>query len=453
MTYIKEYSTAFPSYRISDKVLHPRLGRKAQHAVCYVDEDIITLAYSAAQNLDKEVDGVIFATTSPVFKDRYHASYLADLLGLKEGILAIDLDTTVRAGTDAFLLADTYIKSGKYKTILVVASDAYYPAIGKETKAAFGHGAVAIILSAHGGVAKVLDTNSFSSATSEEFKYKRERTQYDPRFARTEGFKKNMGIALKESNVNPSNVDHIVLHSPYAKLAFGQLKKYGFDLEKQLMKDSVALEAGNTGVCHGLLLMLKALQNGSGNFVVFDYLNGTNIISIEAEKGKEFDEVGTKVWTDIEHYQDYLQLRKRGKFEGKGYETIEIFSSEMIQEREKENLIYLKANKCTNCGTVYYLNASRCNECHHTEFKQVQLSKTGTVYSATSEYYFPSSFPPTNMVVIDLDEGGRITVQQTDDMFSDESNTIEIGNKVQLVFRKMMENDKKPNYYWKCVKL
>ncbi len=85
--------------------------------------------------------------------------------------------------------------------------------------------------------------------------------------------------------------------------------------------------------------------------------------------------------------------------------------------------------------------------------KEVQLAKEGTVYSVTSEYYFPNSFGPTNMVVIDLEGGGRITVQQTDDMYQDESTKIGIGDKVELVLRKMMENDSKPNYFWKCRKL
>ncbi len=99
------------------------------------------------------------------------------------------------------------------------------------------------------------------------------------------------------------------------------------------------------------------------------------------------------------------------------------------------------------------MKPARCNACHHTPFKQTQLEKPGTDYSITCEYYFPTSITPTNVVVIDLDGGGRITVQQTDDMFPTEEKIIKIGDKVELVFRKMMENDKKPNYCWKCVKL
>jgi len=86
MTFIKKYNIAIPEFRITDKVLHPRYGRKGVHAICYADEDIITLAYQAASNLeletlDSKIDGVLFATTTPVFKNRYHASYIADLLG------------------------------------------------------------------------------------------------------------------------------------------------------------------------------------------------------------------------------------------------------------------------------------------------------------------------------------------------------------------------------------
>ncbi len=450
MSYIKEYGVAVPEFRISEKTLHPRLGRKGQHAVCYSDQDIITLAFEACQNVSKEVDAVFFATTTPVFKDRYHASYVADLLKLKQGILAMDFGTSARAGSDALLMADKLIKSGEYKNILVVAAEVYYPEIGKETRSPFGHAAVAMVVSADTGIAEITRTKSYLSALAEDFNYKGETVQYDARFARTEGFKMNLGLALKESNINTSDVNQVILHSPYAKIAFGQLKKAGFDLEKQLMKDTVTAEIGNTGACHGLFLLINAIENGQGNIALFDYLNGTNVIEITNNTVVEFPSV--KKGTPIEAYQDYLTLRKQGKFTGRGYESIEMFSSEMISEREKDGLVYLKGYECAKCGTVYYMNAARCNACHHTEFNQKQLEKTGTVYSVTSEYYFPSSFGPTNMVVIDLDEGGRITVQQTDDMFPTEENTINIGDKVELVFRKMMENDKKPNYFWKCIK-
>ncbi|MCP4459509.1 MAG: hypothetical protein GY816_16030 [Cytophagales bacterium] len=449
MSYIINYRVALPHYRISDKVLHPRLGRKGQHAICYTDEDIITLAHQAAENLGESVDAVLFATTTPIFKDRYHASYLADLLGLGEGILALDFGTTARAGTDALLMADTLVKSGgTYNNVLVVASDVYYPGIGKETKAPFGHGAVAIIVSSNEGIAEITQAKSYSSSLSEEFKYKGSDTQYDPRFTRTEGFKKNLGLVLKQEEIDPSTIDQVFLNSPYAKIGFGQLKKAGFDLENKLADDQVTVDVGHMGAAHGLSVLTQMMKGTEGTIALFDYLNGTNYIEL---KTKEIDTSASASKSEpIESYQDYLQLRKQGKFTGKGYQNIDMFSSEMISEREKDTLIHLVGRKCESCGTVYYLKAARCNSCKGSDFKEVQLAKEGAVYSVTSEYYFPNSFGPTNMVVIDLDGGGRITVQQTDDMFPTEDNKIQIGDRVGLVFRKMMENDRKPNYFWKC---
>jgi uncharacterized OB-fold protein len=143
-------------------------------------------------------------------------------------------------------------------------------------------------------------------------------------------------------------------------------------------------------------------------------------------------------------------LRKAGNFNSSKYETKEMFSSEMMQEREKDTLQYLKGLKCDKFGTIYYLKSTRCKKCKSDKFSVIQLSKTGTVYTFTSEHYFPSSFPPISILVIDLDGGGRMTVQQTNTMYP-ERNKIEIGSKVKLVLRKMIEHDAKPNYFWKAI--
>jgi uncharacterized OB-fold protein len=283
---------------------------------------------------------------------------------------------------------------------------------------------------------------------AEEFRYKGEKVQYDPRFARTVGFKDNMKKVL--SQLKPSEIDNLIINSAYVKLVFGNLKKTGFDMQKQLAPDTFIPQCGFLGSAHGLLRLVHAIENVKGTSVLVDYNNGSNVITIKTDgvatiKLTEFVER-----KEIRSYQDYLTIRKQGKFDGRGYESSEMFSSEMMQEREKEQLIYLKGLECKGCGTIYYMNAARCNNCKSTEFVDKQLSRTGTVYTRTGEHYFPSSFPPVNMIVIDLDSGGRITVQQTDDMYQDESTKIDIGDKVVLVLRKMMETDNRPNYYWKC---
>ena len=54
------------------------------------------------------------------------------------------------------------------------------------------------------------------------------------------------------------------------------------------------------------------------------------------------------------------------------------------------------------------------------------------------------------MAVIDLDGGGRVTLQQTNTMYPDKNN-LQISSKVKLVLRKMTEGDEKPNYFFKAI--
>ncbi len=152
----------------------------------------------------------------------------------------------------------------------------------------------------------------------------------------------------------------------------------------------------------------------------------------------------------LESYQDYLALKKVGDLASDTQKLQEMFSSEIMQEREKENLIYLKGFECAKCGVLYFIKTKRCPKCKGENFHRKGLSKTGVVFTYTKEYYFPSSFPPVAMLVVDLNGGGRITLQLTDDMHLQKDDGVQIGSKVELVLRKMMENDARPNYFWKC---
>jgi uncharacterized OB-fold protein len=121
-----------------------------------------------------------------------------------------------------------------------------------------------------------------------------------------------------------------------------------------------------------------------------------------------------------------------------------------MNDREKEAFIHLKGMQCENCGTSYYIKTVRCKKCKCEIFRNIKLSDKGKVYSFTSEHYFPVAFPPITMAVIDLDGGGRVTIQQTNTMYP-EKNNLKIGSKVRLVLRKMTEGDGKPNYFFKAI--
>lgn len=453
MSRIKTYGVTFPQYRVADNILFPRHTGKhnAQRAVCYSDEDVITLAYESASLLPKErVDGIFFATSTPVFHERYHASFLADLLNLNSGILALDFTSGPRSGTDALLLANDLIDSGKYRNILVIAADVDFPSIGNERKNNSGHAACSVLLSNEDGIAELHFGKSFSSALAETFTYKKKDIELDARFARDAGFKSNILHALQNAILDAATYDAVILNSPYSRMAGPIFAKCGFD-ERQFVKDEMQSKVGNTGSVHAMLLMLAALEQGKKKILIADYGNGTNLLEVTSNvqyAGVTILQKASEA-SPIDSYQDYLLLRKAGNFRSARYEPKEMFSSEMMAEREKDTMIYRTGKKCADCGTVYFLEQARCKKCSCRQFVPHEISRTGDVYAFTSEHYFPATFPPVTMVVIDLDGGGRMTVQQTDIIYP-EKNALKTGSKVKLVLRKMLENGARPDYFWKA---
>lgn len=453
MSFIKSYGTALPYFRIEDAILHPKGRKNVSKAVCYTDEDIITLAYEAAKNClsgTTKIDAVFFATSTPVFGNRYHASFLSDLLGLNQNILALDFINSARSGTDALLMAHELTGNGNYKNILIIASDVDFPGIGNELSTPFGHAACAILLSKETGFSEITLAASYSSAIAEEFDYKNKSIRLDPRFSRDEGFKKNLSAALKIYSPDTKTTDSIIANSLYAKLSAPAFLKIGFK-EVQFSKDTLASKIGNTGAVHALLQLINEMELGKKNILLVDYTNGTNLFSVTVNKSP--DKAFQKQLSSSENistYQDYLLLRKEGNFNSVIHTTQDVFSSEMMNEREKEAFIYRVGLKCDKCSTVYFIKTARCKKCKHQEFTKFTLSDSGTVYSFTKEHYFPVSFPPLNMAVIDMDGGGRITLQQTNTMYPDK-NILQIGSKMKLVLRKMTERDEKPNYFFKAI--
>ncbi len=464
MSNIISYGVSLPHFRIDNQVLHPQKGkRKGSRTVIFSDEDVVTLAFDAAcKCLDNfgqidSIDAVLFASTTPVFKNRYHASFLADMLDLPKGILALDFCASPRSGTDALLVATHLLSSGKYHNILVMAADTYFPPIGDELKVPFGHAGCALLLSNREGMAEVKSAETYSSFIAEEFVYKNSPIQLDARFGREAGFKSNLSHALRDflETVKSEPLDHnaVILNSVYARAAGGLFVKAGFDAEKQFFMDSIQPQIGYTRACHALLYLIDCLEKNSGKILFIDYGNGTNIFQIEqtATPPENGNAIQTQIekCTSVESYQDYLLLEKAGNVDSKAPKQ-DILASDMMLEREKESLIHLIGFECKSCKSVYFIKSQRCNNCGCEEFTLKKLEKTGTVFTFTKEYYFPSSFPPVTMVVVDLDGGGRVTLQVTDQMYPHQMPETLMGAKVNLVLRKMIENDVKPNYFWKC---
>jgi len=105
----------------------------------------------ANAGIDKsEIDCILFATVSPDHDFPGNGCFLQPKLGLKD-IPAIDVRQQCSGFIYAMSIADAFIKTGQYKTILIVGAEVHSKGLDKTTKGRdvavlFGDGAGAIIM-------------------------------------------------------------------------------------------------------------------------------------------------------------------------------------------------------------------------------------------------------------------------------------------------------------------
>ncbi|MBF0297444.1 MAG: ketoacyl-ACP synthase III [Oligoflexia bacterium] len=138
------------------------------------DESTSDLAYSASikaienAHIDKkDIDMILLATLSPDHEFPGTACFLQGKLKLS-GIPAIDIRQQCSGFIYALSMADLYIKSGRYKNILIVGAEIHSQGLdkstdGRDVSVLFGDGAGAVILTAN--EVKNKDTDSHILST------------------------------------------------------------------------------------------------------------------------------------------------------------------------------------------------------------------------------------------------------------------------------------------------
>lgn len=122
----------------------------------------------------------------------------------------------------------------------------------------------------------------------------------------------------------------------------------------------------------------------------------------------------------------------------------------------------LLGTRCTTCGTVFFPRASgfcRSPECRGREFDEVELSRTGTVWSYTdAQYQPPPPFIPSGeehvpfaIAAVELAEEAMVILGQVADGYGVDDLTV--GATVELVVEPVYEIDGVPHlmYRWKPV--
>lgn len=118
---------------------------------------------------------------------------------------------------------------------------------------------------------------------------------------------------------------------------------------------------------------------------------------------------------------------------------------------------HLLGSKCTTCATYFFpAEAQFCRNpaCRGRDFEQVELSRTGTVWSFTDNryqppepYVSPDPFEPYVIAAVELAEEGLVILGQL--TRGSTTDDVAVGDQVELVLETLFEDDEAEHVVWK----
>ena len=432
------------------------------------DEDSVSMAVAAAIDClngreREEIDGLLFATTTPPYAEKQCASIIATALDLRRDIFTADITDVLRAGTTALKSALDSVAAGSAKNVLVVASDNRQGAPKGEAERNSGDGAVAFIISEDAVIAEQAGSYTITENMMDTWRSAGDQfvRSWEDRFAIEEGLERIMGEAvsgfIEKEGVSVKDVAKLALYSPDAR-RHGQLARHlGFQPEQ--VQDPLFGRMGNTGAAFPLMLLAGALEDGSPGQLLLTvaYGDGSDVLGFRTTSkiGERGHGLGVSGFLDsgqvLDSYETYAKWRNVWLTDSSSRRPDPQSPSVTALWRESDQNIKFHGGVCNQCGYVQYPPQRVCVECQsRDDSTPIRLSdKLGTVFTYSLDYLAGTVDTPLAVVVVDFEPGGRVLCMMTDR----EVGEVQIGMPVQMSFRKLRVVNGIHNYYWKAVPL
>jgi hydroxymethylglutaryl-CoA synthase len=425
------------------------------------DEDSLTMAATAAdwclRSAAGRADGIFFASTTAPYHEKLLSPVVAAVADQAAEAATADFSGSLRAGTEALAAAADAVDAGRLEHVLVTAADQRLARPGTELEHPFGDGAAAVLV---GPAEQAIATLDFYSTRNDDLLHYWRRagdrfvSSGDPRYGRQEGYLRNLVPAvqalLDAAGVRPADVAHAVLNAPETTSLRAAAKALGLGPEQ--IVDPLFETVGHTGSAQPLVLLQAALERAAPGerILLTAYGDGIDVALLTAtDRIRDWrpDRPVAQLVADsfeLDSYQRYLSFR--GLLVD-GHEAAERpFSSiSMLRRTAKQDTRFYGA-RCLSCGRIRYPIPRLCPGCRSERLEELKLARRGAIFTLTREHYFPTPDPPLVVAVVDLEGGGRVVLQGTDTG----DRAVEIGTRVELVYRRYHEGQGFHNYYWKC---
>jgi 3-hydroxy-3-methylglutaryl CoA synthase len=440
-------------------------GGRGTRSVAGYDEDTTTMGVEAARSClagtDARPDAVWFATADPSYLEKTNATAIHAALRLDSDVVAIDTGGAVRSGIGSLAAA---LRSRD--TVLVVASDrrSGLPTSGDES--ASGDGAAALLVGdddAGGSAAGPVIAEYLGGASATEEFIDRWRTPGDPRpRAWEERFGETRYLplgteawnrALKAADLSADDVTRLIVTGPHGRAVRALAGRLGVTA-KEATVDDLSSTVGQTGTAHPALLLTSAIETAEPGQViaVVSLADGVDVLLFRTTPAVAQWRPAAAVASQIEHtadlpYGKYLSWRDQVTLEPPRRPEPERISAS-VSSRNDDWKYGLVASRDRSSGALHMPPArvSRVGDTIDDMAPAPMADVQGRIAVFTVDRIAYSPSPPIVFAVVDFDGGGRLPVELTDV----DADSLEIGQRVEMTFRRLFTADGIHNYFWKA---
>jgi 3-hydroxy-3-methylglutaryl CoA synthase len=434
-----------------------------ERAITNFDEDAVTMAVAAASDclrgLDRrEVDALFVASTSLPYVEKQSASLVATASDLRPDISAMDVAHSLRSGTMALRSALDAVTAGSARQALVVATDARVASPGSDLERAGGDAAIALLAGGGEPIARVTGRHSLVNEILDVWRSDGERmlrASPEEHFRYEEGFLHATAACaeqlLAKLGKRIGDFDRVAFYAPDSRRHAEAVRRLGLEA-RQVVEPPKGV--GSTGVAHALLQFVSALEQAAPgeSILVLNYGDGADAIALEttaalpaARQGRRGVSGYLANTVPIADYYDFLRWRGLGPASVNGRRAA---PAPHALYREQAEALRMRGMRCTRCGMVQYPAQRVCVRCTaKDQSESVRIADGGgTLFSYSMDYVANTPDVPLLHGVVDFDLGGRAMMMVTDR----DLETVQIGMKLDLTFRKFLEADGIHTYLWKA---